>query len=283
MNNPVRLPSGAALDFSSRPLVMGIVNCTGDSFFPGSRNPSAEEAVERALQEAEAGADIIDFGGESTRPGSAYVSAEEEIRRLIPVIRAFRRQCPAPVSVDTRKLPVARAVLDAGADIINDVSALEDDPGIGPLCAERGAPVVLMHKKGVPTDMQDQPFYEDVVGEVGAYLAEAANRALGFGIPREHIILDPGIGFGKRRDDNLDLMARLGTIRSLGYRVLMGLSRKGIIGDLTGREVSLRLAGTVAANAVCLMMGADIIRVHDVAEAVDLVKVFAGITNRMKK
>jgi dihydropteroate synthase len=137
-----------------------------------------------------------------------------------------------------------------------------------------------MHKKGVPTDMQHKPYYEDVVGEVRAYLEEAANRALGFGIPREYVILDPGIGFGKRRQDNLDLMANLGKIRSLGYPVLMGLSRKGIIGDLTGREVSCRLAGTIAANAVCLMEGADIIRVHDVGEAVDLVKVFAGITAR---
>lgn len=280
MNKPIRLPSGAALDFSDRPLVMGIVNCTDDSFFPGSRNPSVEEAVERALREVEAGADIIDFGGESTRPGSAYVSAEEEIRRLIPVIRGFRRQCRTPISVDTRKISVARAVLEAGADIINDISALEDDPGIGPLCAEWKAPVVLMHKKGVPTDMQHKPYYEDVVGEVRAYLEEAANRALGFGIPREYVILDPGIGFGKRRQDNLDLMANLGKIRGLGYPVLMGLSRKGIIGDLTGREVSCRLAGTIAANAVCLMEGADIIRVHDVGEAVDLVKVFAGITAR---
>jgi dihydropteroate synthase len=260
---------------------MGIVNCTEDSFFPGSHNSSVEAAVERALREVEEGADIIDFGGESTRPGSAYVSAEEEIRRLIPVIRAFRRQCRTPLSVDTRKLAVARAVLEAGADIINDISALEDDPGIGPLCAQWGAPVVLMHKKGVPTDMQDKPYYEDVVGEVSAYLAEAANRALASGIPREHIILDPGIGFGKRREDNLDLMANLGKICGLGYPVLMGLSRKGVIGDLTGRAVSLRLAGTIAANAVCLMEGANIIRVHDVAEAVDLVKVYAGIKARL--
>ncbi|MDR3160964.1 MAG: dihydropteroate synthase [Spirochaetaceae bacterium] len=280
MNEHIKLPGGAALDFSGRPLVMGIVNCTEDSFFPGSHNPSAEAAVDRALKEVEAGADIIDFGGESTRPGSAYVSAEEEIRRLIPVIRGFRRQCPAPLSVDTRKLAVARAVLEAGADIINDISALEDDPGIGPLCAEWKAPVVLMHKKGVPTDMQQKPYYEDVVGEVTAYLAEAADRALGFGIPREHIILDPGIGFGKRIADNLDLMANLSAIRGLGYRVLMGLSRKGTIGELTGREVGMRLAGTIAANAVCLMEGADIIRVHDVAEAVDLVKVYAAITAR---
>jgi dihydropteroate synthase len=259
---------------------MAIINCTGDSFYPGSHNAGPEEAVERALAAAAAGADIIDFGGESTRPGAAYVSAEEELRRLIPVIGAFRRREGTPISVDTRKVPVARAVLDEGADIINDISALEDDPAMGPLCAEWGAPVVLMHKKGIPADMQDAPYYHDVVGEVIAYLSQAAVRAEAAGIPREHIILDPGIGFGKRRDDNLDLIAGLTAIRVLGYPLLMGLSRKTFIGELTGRDVSQRLAGTLAANAVALMGGAGILRVHDVPETVDLVKVFTGIAGR---
>lgn len=277
MNGPVKLPSGALLDLRGRPLVMAIVNCTEDSFYPGSHNAGPDAAVDRAFAAAEAGADIIDLGGESTRPGAAYVDEAEERRRLIPVIRAFRGRKQTPVSVDTRKGPVARAALEAGADIINDISALEDDPALGPLCAERGAPVVLMHKKGVPGDMQNKPFYEDVVGEVRAYLAAAATRALAAGIPPEHIILDPGIGFGKRREDNLAILARLGEIRSLGYPVLVGLSRKTIIGDLTGRDVSRRLAGTLAANALCLMEGAGIIRVHDVGEAVDLVKVISAI------
>ncbi|MFP3091561.1 dihydropteroate synthase [Treponema sp. TIM-1] len=277
MTGPVKLPGGGALDLSGKPLVMAIVNCTEDSFYPGSHNAGPEAAVERALVAAEAGADIIDFGGESTRPGAAYVSEEEEQRRLIPVIRAFRRQKQTPISVDTRKEPVARAALEAGANLINDISALEDDPALGPRCAEWGAPVVLMHKKGIPTDMQDQPYYEDVVGEVRSYLAAAVARALAVGIPPEHIILDPGIGFGKRREDNLALLTRLDEIRALGYPVLIGLSRKTIIGDLTGREVSQRLAGTLAANALCLMKGARIIRVHDVPEAVDLVKVLSAI------
>jgi dihydropteroate synthase len=276
MTGPIKLPGGGTLDWGL-PLVMAIVNCTEDSFYPGSRNAGPEEAVNRALAAAEAGADIIDFGGESTRPGAAYVSADEERRRLIPVIRAFRGQKQTPVSVDTRKAAAARAALEAGADLINDISALEDDPALGPLCAEWGAPVVLMHKKGIPADMQDKPYYQDVVGEVRSYLAAAAGRALAAGIPPEHIILDPGIGFGKRREDNLALLARLGEIRSLGYPVLIGLSRKTIIGDLTGREVTGRLAGTLAANAFCLMNGAGIIRVHDVAEAVDLVKVISAI------
>ncbi|MDR2068260.1 MAG: dihydropteroate synthase [Spirochaetaceae bacterium] len=275
MSGPVKLPG--LLDFSARPLVMAIVNCTEDSFYPGSRNAGPQAALDRALEAAEAGADIIDFGGESTRPGAAYVDEEEECRRLVPVIRAFREQKQTPVSVDTRKAPVARAALEAGADLVNDISALEDDPALGPLCAEWGAPVVLMHKKGIPVDMQDQPYYEDVVEAVRSYLAAAAARALAAGIPREHIILDPGIGFGKRREDNLALLACLERIRSLGYPVLVGLSRKTIIGDLTGREVSQRLAGTLAANALCLMKGAGIIRVHDVPEAVDLVKVIAAI------
>jgi dihydropteroate synthase len=277
MKGPVKLPSGALLDLWGRPLVMAIVNCTEDSFYPGSHNAGPEAAVDRALAAAEAGADIIDFGAESTRPGAAYVDEAEERRRLIPVIRAFRGRKQTPISVDTRKGPVARAALEAGADLVNDISALEDDPALGPLCAQWGAPVVLMHKKGIPVDMQNKPFYEDVVGEVRAYLGAAAGRALAAGIPPEHIILDPGIGFGKRREDNLALLARLGEIRSLGYPVLVGLSRKTIIGDLTGRDVSRRLAGTLAANALCLVEGAGIIRVHDVSEAVDLVKVISAI------
>jgi dihydropteroate synthase len=259
---------------------MAIVNCTEDSFYPGSHNAGTEEAVERALAAAAAGADIVDFGGESTRPGAAYVSEEEERRRLIPVITAYRRRERTPVSVDTRKAPVARAALDAGADIVNDISALEDDPALGPLCAERRAPVVLMHKKGVPADMQRMPYYDDVVEEVAAYLSRAAARAEAAGIPRDYIILDPGIGFGKRREDNLDLIANLARIRALGYPLLMGLSRKTFIGELTGREVSQRLAGTLAANALSLIGGAGILRVHDVPETADLVKVFSGIAGR---
>jgi dihydropteroate synthase len=278
MKGTITLPSGAVLDLSGRPLVMAIVNCTEDSFYPASRNAGPGEAAERALAAAGAGADIIDFGGESTRPGAAYVSEEEERRRLIPVIRAFRQREGTPISVDTRKAPVARAALEAGADIINDISALEDDPALGPLCAERGAAVVLMHKRGIPVNMQEAPRYDDVVEEVAAYLSRAAARAEAAGILRERIILDPGIGFGKRLEDNLDLIAGLDAVRALGYPLLIGLSRKTFIGELTGREVSRRLAGTLAANAVSLMGGAGILRVHDVPETVDLVKVFFGIT-----
>jgi dihydropteroate synthase len=277
MKGKVGLPSGAELDFSGPALVMAIVNCTDDSFYPPSRSADPWEAAERALAAVEEGAAIIDFGGESTRPGAAYVPEEEELRRLIPVIRTFRRQSPVPVSVDTRKAAAARAALDAGADIINDISALEDDPALGPVCAERGAPVVLMHKKGTPQYMQERPYYTDPAGEVGAYLAGAAERAGHYGIPKGRIILDPGIGFGKRLEDNLIILSHLAKICGPDYPVLVGISRKTFVGELTGRDVSGRLAGSLAAGAAALMEGADILRVHDVRETVDLVKVLYAI------
>jgi dihydropteroate synthase len=256
---------------------MAIINCTEDSFFSGSHNAGTAAAVERALQAAADGADIIDFGGESTRPGAAYVSEAEETRRLLPVIAGFRQQAKTPVSVDTRKAPVMRRCLDAGADIANDVSALEDDPDMGPLCADHGAPIILLHTKGIPACMQERPWYADVVAEVRGYLADAVSRATAAGIPEAHIILDPGIGFGKRLEDNLALIAGLDQIRALGRPVLMGLSRKTFIGRLTGRDTADRLAGTLAANAACLAKGVEILRVHDVPETVDLITVWEGI------
>ncbi|GHV61531.1 dihydropteroate synthase [Spirochaetia bacterium] len=280
------LPGGAKLDFGAAPwavppLVMGIVNCNGDSFFPPSR-ARAKEAVEKALRQVEDGAAIIDFGGESTRPGAAYVSAGEELERLIPVIEAFRRRSPAAISVDTRKAAVARAGLEAGADIINDISALEDDPEMGPLCAEKKAAVVLMHKQGEPRNMQQNPHYTDAAAEVGAYLFEAARRAEQCGIAHDKIILDPGIGFGKALADNLSIMNRLAEICGSDYPVLVGLSRKTFVGELTGREAPDRLAGTLAANAFCLLKGARIVRVHDVRETADMIKVLFGIAQGRK-
>jgi dihydropteroate synthase len=263
---------------------MAIVNCTGDSFFAGSHNHSPEEAVERAFRAEAEGADLIDLGAESTRPGAFYISGEEELRRLIPVIRDFRKKSRLPLSVDTRRAVTARAALDEGADIINDISALEDDPAMGRLCAERKAPVVLMHKRGVPRTMQDDPRYEDPVGEIRAYLLEAARRAGAEGIPREHIILDPGIGFGKGLEDNLALIAALPELSALGFPMLMGLSRKSFIGELTGRrDAGERLAGTIAVNAVSLFLGAAILRVHDVREAVDTVRVVRALMEAQKK
>jgi dihydropteroate synthase len=277
----MNLPSGASLDFSGPCLVMAIVNCNDDSFFPPSRARGGG-AVEYALEAEAAGAAIIDFGGESTRPGSSYISDEEELRRVIPVVREFRRQSKLPVSVDTRKAAVARAALDEGADIVNDISALGDDPLMLPLCAERKAAVVLMHMKGNPRNMQDSPCYRDVTAEVGSWLHDAAEKAVQGGVAKDKIILDPGIGFGKRLEDNLVLINHLAEICAYGYPLLMALSRKGFIGSITGREVSERLAGTIAANAASILKGASIIRVHDVKEAADLVKILHAVSEAGK-
>ncbi|MDR0410446.1 MAG: dihydropteroate synthase [Treponema sp.] len=268
---------GVNFDFST-PLIMSIVNCTNDSFYADSRTWTAEYAVEKALQAEADGADIIDFGGESTRPGAEYVSEDEELARVLPVVEGFRRRSSLPISVDTRKATVAQAVLSAGANIINDVSAMEDDSGMARVCAAYGAYVVLMHKRGVPKTMQTAPyevasFYKDVVSEVAAYLKTAAERSKDAGIASDRIILDPGVGFGKTVRDNIALIRGLVRLRALGYPVLIGLSRKTFIGHITGRNISDRLAGTLAANAIGMTNGANIIRVHDVKEHVDLIKV----------
>ncbi|MCL2381465.1 MAG: dihydropteroate synthase [Treponema sp.] len=274
MTRRIELPGGNPLDLCGPALIMAVVNCTADSFYAPSR-AMLEDAVEKALRAEEEGASIIDFGGESSRPGSLYVSEEEELERVIPVVNAFRKRSSLPVSVDTRKAAVARAALDAGADIINDISALCDDPLMPPLCAGRGAAVVLMHKKGVPLTMQEAPLYGDVVAEVGTYLKAAAERAIAAGIPPGKIIVDPGIGFGKRLQDNLELIRRLPCLAEIcgnDYPVLVGLSRKNFIGEITGRDVPDRLWGTLAANAAAVMGGAAIIRLHDVPEHLDMVK-----------
>lgn len=272
----VGLPGGRVLDLSGSPLIMAIINCNDDSFFAGSR-ADGEAAVDRALRFLDQGAHIIDFGAESSRPGAAYIPAREEIRRLAPVIESFRRRSDAPVSVDTRKAETGKAVLDAGADIINDISALEDDPDLAPLCAGRGAAVVLTHKKGIPQTMQLFPHYDDPVREVREYLAKAAERARLAGIAGDRIILDPGIGFGKTTEDNCALIAHLAEIRGSDYPVLVGLSRKSFIGELTGRPVEERLWGTLAAEAAALFYGAGILRVHDVRETADLIAVWKAV------
>jgi dihydropteroate synthase len=261
------------LDFST-PLVMSIVNCTNDSFYADSRAYTPASAVEKALQAEADGADIIDFGGESTRPGAEYVSEDEELARILPAVEGFRRQSCLPVSIDTRKAAVAQAVLSVGADIINDVSAMEDDRDMARVCAAYGAYVVLMHKKGVPKTMQVSPLYGDVVAEVAGYLQSVAERAVAAGIADDRIILDPGIGFGKNTEDNIALIRELARLRALGYPVLIGLSRKTVIGRVTGRDVADRLAGTLVANTISVLAGANIIRVHDTREHVDLIKIF---------
>jgi len=276
------LPSGVALDFSGPALVMAIINCNGDSFYAPSR-ALGEEAVEKALSAEKEGAAIVDFGAESSRPGASYISEEEELERLIPVISSFRKRSALPVSADTRKSSVAAAAIEAGADIINDISALCDDPQMAQVCVEKGAAVVLMHKKGEPLTMQENPSYSNLTEEIRAFFKDSINRALAAGILREKIILDPGIGFGKGLNDNLRIIRLLAEICGKDYPVLVGLSRKGFIGEITGRHdvarnAEGRLPGTLAANAAAILAGADIIRVHDVKEHVDLAKVLFSIT-----
>ena len=261
---------------------MGIVNVTPDSFWEESRVPDTARAVASALAMIRSGATIIDVGGESTRPGSAYVEAGEETSRVEPVVRAIREAAEAQrldpvISVDTRKATVARAALDAGADIVNDISALRDDPDMDFLCAERGVPVILMHMKGIPASMQEGPWYSDCVREVLEFLLEAAERARRSGISKDRILLDPGIGFGKRVEDNLDLLRRLDDFYASGYPVVVGLSRKSFLGALTGRDVADRLPGSIAAACAAFLGGADVFRVHDVRETADALNVFGAI------
>jgi dihydropteroate synthase len=273
MKRILSLPGKRNLILGDRPLVMGIVNLTPDSFFPDSRVPGPALAVERALKLLEEGANILDFGAESTRPGSAAVGPEEEIKRLIPALRAFRARSGAVVSVDTRRAEVAKAALDEGADIVNDIAALSD-PGMATLVARSGAGLVLMHMLGEPQTMQENPVYGDCAVEVAAYLCAAAAKALDAGVSKDSIILDPGIGFGKTLEHNLDLIKRLYLVAECGYPVLVGLSRKRFIGEISGKPVEQRLAGSLGAACAAWLGGADIIRVHDVEETKDALALF---------
>lgn len=253
---------------------MGIVNCTPDSFYEKSRG-----GIEQALKLINQGADILDIGGESTRPGSEYISPEEEIRRIIPVIEAIRKESDIPISVDTRKSSVMEAAINAGADILNDVSAMEDDPLMAKLAAKTKIPVILMHKRGIPADMQKNTTYDNVFDAVNQYLQSRVNFAMAEGILDDRIILDPGIGFGKDLNGNLSLIANCGKLCDGKYPVLMALSRKTCIGQLTGKDVDGRLYGTLAANLLSVVRGATIVRVHDVEPCVDTLNVLSGIQN----
>jgi len=243
---------------------MGILNVTPDSFSDGGHFFRLEDAVKRACQMVEEGADVIDIGGESTRPGSDPVPAEEEIRRVLPVIERLASAISVPISIDTRKASVARAALQAGATVLNDISALRDDPEMGATAAEFQATVILMHMKGTPRDMQQNPTYADVVAEVRDFLASRAAFAREAGIPEDAIIIDPGIGFGKRPEHNLELLRRLASLKSIGHPMLLGTSRKSTIGLVLGLPVDQRLEGTAATVAVGIACGADMVRVHDI-------------------
>lgn len=278
---PLMLASGPL--YTDLPaFVMAIINITPDSFWAGSRSQDSHYCVDKALECERDGADIIDLGAESSRPGSEYICAGEEIERLIPVIEGIRKYSSIPISIDTRKASVLKAALSSGADILNDISALEDDDAIGLLAAEADIPVVLMHKRGNPLTMQKQTEYADVIDEVKTYLQKRFDYALTCGIKSEKIILDPGIGFGKDVYANLMLIKNCGVFASLSEEfrsnhVLMALSRKTCIGEITGRSVEQRLAGTLSANLLAVQKGATMIRVHDTKETIDMLKVLRDI------
>jgi dihydropteroate synthase len=256
------------------PKLMGVVNVTPDSFSDGGLYLDSDAAVAHGEKLLRDGASILDVGGESTRPGAVQVDEAEELRRVEPVVAALAE---ATVSIDTSKLAVAEAALNAGASIVNDVTALRRDPEMAALCAERGAGVVLMHMPGNPRTMQDNPAYEDVVDEIKAFLAERIEVAVAAGVEEERIWLDPGIGFGKTVEHNLELLRRLAELRELGRPLVIGASRKSFIGKIDGSAVDERLGGSVASSVLAAAEGADVLRVHDVAETAQAMRVSEAI------
>jgi dihydropteroate synthase len=242
---------------------MGVLNATPDSFSDGGRYLSVENALQHAREMIAAGVDIIDVGGESTRPGADWVSAAQEVERVVPVIRALSEEVSVPISIDTYKPEVARAALAAGASIINDINGLRQAEMLS-LAAETGVPVILMHMQGEPRTMQQNPSYQNVVAEVLDWLEQACNRAQAAGVKREQLIIDPGIGFGKTTEHNLMLLRRLRDLRILGYPILVGTSRKSLVGNVLQLPVDQRSEGTAATVAAAILQGADIVRVHDV-------------------
>lgn len=290
------------------PRIMGIINCTPDSFFAGSRSENSEAAFSSGITMIKEGAEILDIGGESSRPGSAEVEEDEQIKRVVPVIQRIREASKIPISIDTRSARVAQRALDAGADIINDISALRHDISMASLAAEREVPVILMHMRGTPATMQLHPQYHDPIREIRDALLRFADQAMDAGIRKEDIILDPGIGFGKRLEDNLALISKISQWRPEGFLILMGLSRKSFLGQLIDledqrsidhymkfdtskefgkQEVSSEMAGSVpedrliatcAANTWCILNGVDILRVHDVRAARQLIAVWEALS-----
>ena len=257
------------------PRLMGVVNVTPDSFSDGGLYLDADAAIAHGKELARDGAEILDVGGESTRPGADEVSAAEELARTEPVVAGLAEA--ATVSIDTSKVAVAEAALDAGASIVNDVTALRGDPQIGGLCAERGVGLVLMHMQGTPRTMQENPAYDDVVDDVKAFLAERLGVAVAAGVAEERVWLDPGIGFGKTLEHNLELLRRLGELRELGRPLVVGTSRKRFIGKIDGSGVGERLGGTIASSVLAAAEGAEVLRVHDLAEVAQAVKVSTAI------
>ena len=273
----LRIDCGGRILKLDRTRVMGIVNVTPDSFSDGGEHDTTAAAIAHGLQLVQEGADVLDVGGESTRPGAGEVAIEDELRRVIPVIEALASRVGVPVSIDTSKPEVMRAAVAAGAGMVNDVYALRREGALDE-AAVLGVPVVLMHMLGEPRTMQQSPEYDDVIGDVHRFLAERIFACEMAGIDKKKIIVDPGFGFGKNRGHNLQLLARLEHLTTLGVPVLAGLSRKKTIGELTGRDIPAdRLFGSVAAHLVAAQNGARIVRVHDVAATVDALKVWEAV------
>jgi dihydropteroate synthase len=277
MNRSWRLPQSRWT--FDRPRLMGIVNVTPDSFSDGGRWDQTDAAVEQALSLVEQGADLLDVGGESTRPGSLPVSEAEELRRVLPVIERIAAKCSVPVSIDTSKATVARHALQAGARIVNDVTALVGDPDMPDVCAASDCGVVIMHMQGTPQTMQTDPRYGDVVGEVTSFLGRRLAELQRRGIDPDRVVVDPGIGFGKTAAHNLELLRGIPALHELGRPVLIGHSRKGFLKKLLGRPVEERLAGTIGVSIAVAERGAELIRVHDVQAVRDALAAWAIIRN----
>jgi len=272
------LPRGRGLELGGRPRVMGVLNLTPDSFFAPSRAPEPEQAASQARRLIDEGADVLDIGGESTRPGSRPVDPQEQCRRVLPVLEAVRRDWDGPISIDTSSALVARRAWESGADIVNDVGAGRLDPAMTALAAESGLPIILMHMQGTPETMQENPTYGDVVAEVRDFLLERAAALERAGVRRERILLDPGIGFGKRLEHNLRLIARIGDLRAAGYPVVLGVSRKSFLGRLLdGEPPAELLEASLAVAAWAAAAGVEMVRVHDVKATLRVARVTAAI------
>lgn len=274
--------SGRVWPLAARVHIMGVLNVTPDSFSDGGRYTNPDAAVAHALRMVEQGADVLDIGAESTKPGALPIDQEEERRRLIPIVRAICRQTTIPVSIDTTKASIAQQALDAGAALINDISALRFDARMGEVVAKSGAGLILMHMQGNPQTMQHAAQYTDVVEEVRQFLKTRLDAAKESGIPPERILLDPGIGFGKNCQHNVVLLDRLDALLTLGRPLVVGVSRKAFIGKILGRPIDERLMGTAGAVAVAVMKGARMVRVHDVAPIRDVVKMIEAIQSHQQ-
>ena len=274
----VAYPHGK-LHLGRRTHVMGILNVTPDSFYDGKRYNTAEDAVNHASKMLEEGADIIDVGGESTRPGAYPISEAEELKRVIPLIKLLSKEVRKPISIDTYKARVAEKAIEAGASIINDIGGLLMDKHMAQVAAEAKVPVIIMHKKGKPRTMQKYPIRKNVMSEIISYLQKSVSRAVNAGIDEDKIIMDPGIGFGKTLCQNLEILKRLREFKSMGFPILIGTSRKQFIGAILKLSVQERLYGTLATLAIAVMNGAHIVRVHDVREAVQVVRICDAVGN----